>query len=64
LAWEGAKKHALPSSPKQNMKRNGATRTFICSLCEQSGHLLNNQSAGKLALFHKLLRSAIIKAIN
>jgi hypothetical protein len=62
------------------MKRDGATRTFLCSLCEQSGHVLNSQSAGKLAqkqakkkyiyfffllaLFHKLLRSDIIEAID
>jgi hypothetical protein len=61
------------------MKRNGATRTFLCSRSEQSGHVLDNQSAGKLAqkqakkiyidffllaLFHKLLRSGIIEAIN
>jgi hypothetical protein len=31
------------------MKRNGATRTFLCSQSEQSGHVLDNQSAGKLA---------------
>jgi hypothetical protein len=61
------------------MKRNGATRASLCLQSEQSGHVLDSQSARKLAqkqakkniyiffsltLFHKLLRSGIIEAID
>lgn len=31
------------------MKRNGATRASLCLQSEQSGHVLDSQSASKLA---------------